>query len=91
VATSFGSFHEFWAALTQLYESTLRLEENQKYSDARVDRLTSQVPTLAGTVAQLVTIWSLTNGDFRAWQGTEAEWAGLKMISPNMREGAMNA
>ena len=56
MATTFGSFDEFWAALTRLYESTLRLEENQKHSDERVDRLTSQVATLAGTVAQLVTI-----------------------------------
>ena len=55
-AGTFGSFDEFWTALTRLYESTLRLGESQKQSDERVDRLTSQVATLAGTVAQLATI-----------------------------------
>ena len=52
----FGSFADFWAALNRLYESTVKLEEAQKASDARIDRLASQVATVAGTVAQLATV-----------------------------------
>jgi len=33
VARTFASFEEFGAALTRLYQSTLRLEANQKQSD----------------------------------------------------------
>ena len=32
MATSLGSLHEFWAAWTQLYESTLGLEEKQRHT-----------------------------------------------------------
>lgn len=65
MAETFGSFDEFWAALTRLYESTLRMEQSQKQSDERVDRLTSQVATLAGTVAQLATIVESHERQFR--------------------------
>jgi hypothetical protein len=45
----FGSFAEFWAALTRLFEAQLA-------SDTRLDRLASMVTTLAGTVTQLATV-----------------------------------
>jgi ABC-type transporter Mla subunit MlaD len=65
--STFGSFEEFWAAMSRLYDQQLKhdaqiaqLREAQELTnqqmqgtDARLDRLVSTVATLAGTVARV--------------------------------------
>ncbi len=60
---AFQNFEEVWAALGRLYSDIVKLQESQQQVNAqlaqvgeRIDRLTSTVATLAGTVTQLVGI-----------------------------------
>lgn len=65
--SAFGTFDEFWAAMSRLYDQQLKhdeqiaqlreaqqqTDEQMKQTDGRLDRLASMLATLAGTVARV--------------------------------------
>ena len=83
MATTFGWFEEFWAAVTRLYESTLRVEANQKQSEERMKQLTERIDRSGKSWQErwpsLAVLLSLTSGDFRAGRETECEWDGFDL------------
>jgi hypothetical protein len=50
----FGSFEEFWAALTRLYDSILESKARIDRTDGTVERLGEKVDTLAEATTRLL-------------------------------------